>query len=367
VQKKLISAFFLLMLIPIMGFIMYFFYNKKTVVNSTLVEKQLNTSYKQEKNRINNENLSGSNSKSQVANLDNYIGIHQFSGTVSVVKDGAMTLQKSYGQKDTENGNTNSSAYRVNIQPLLNRAIIYHLVTDGKIDINERLNQFFPNLKGASKYSVDDLVKNKVYYSTSKSLPTNVASKVVLKFLNKSSRARTSGTTRSKSINTFLLSRVISDVTSANYNAYVQNLVLDRFGVLDIGLMDGTPFLQNYVNNFDYVLKRKSLQYTVPYTATIQYVSGVDNVYSTNVDTLKIINGIFKDSYLKNSQIKNLIKTSGVETSSKNNNIIYFSKKNGCSFMFSMAKNKESIKLVTSNVNAPKTVLSGIIQQSSRK
>lgn len=365
-KKRIVFAFFLLMLIPVIGTLMYYVYNKKTNVNVALVQNQLNVVYKKEKNQVNNASLDGSTDKSKLANLDSYVGDHQFSGTVSVVRNDVMSLQKSYGQKDTQNVNTNTSAYRVNIQPILNRAIAYHLINEGKINIDSKLNRYFPMLKHTDKYSIRDLLENNMHI-TIKKIPTNTSGKSTLTYIEKNGRISSKSGTNSQTINTFLLSEVIFQATGSGYNDYVQNVVLNKFNVLDIGLMDGTPFLQNYANNFDYIVKGQVLQYTVPFSSTIRYVLGADNLYSTNADTLKILMGIFNGKYLKKSQVDNLIGHSNLGIYQKKDNIMYVTQKNGCSIMFVLNSKKENAQLVVSNVNAPKSILRGIIKQINGK
>lgn len=366
-KKKIISSIILLMLIPIAGYALYSLYNRNTSVNVKIVEQQLKSSEKKERNLIRNENLSGSEDGEQLAKVDAYVRKNQFSGTISVVKDGKMVLQNSYGQKNSQDGNTNDSAYRVNIQPLLNRAIIYHLITNGKINLNSKLDYYFPSLQNASSYSLNDLVKNNIYYYSTKKIPLSGTGTKILSFLNVNGKTSKKSMQGSNTINTFLLSQVISMVTKSDYDTYIQNTVLNDFGVLDAGLMDGTPFFQNYATNFDYIVKEKRLQYTVPFTSTVGYVPGADNWYSNNLDTLNIVLGILNGNYLKNQQINKLIKTPGLGLNQTKDNFVYSAQKNGCSFLFLMNSDGKSAKIVSSNVNAPKSILQGIVKQSSMK
>lgn len=360
-KKKFVSVIAIVLVTVLAISTMLFFYGKITRINTKDADLNVTKKISANVTNIKNSNLSGSKDVEMLASLNKYVGKSPFSGTVSVVKDGEMYLQSNFGQKDNQSENTSNSAYRVNIQPLLNRAMVYKLINDGSVDGNTRLNEYFPKLKNSQKYSVNDLLRSRIFYFTSKNIEQNFDEASMINILDSSAYSTTDRNEVTDKISTFLLSRIISKATKSEYNTYVQSTMLNDFGVLDVGLMNGTAFLQNYVNNFPFKLKNGRLQYSKTFTSTIRYVPGSDNLYTTNADTLKVLSNIFNGGYLTNSEIHELLKNPVLDLTKKNNEILFYCHANGGALAFKMDTKFKNSVLVVSNVNNTRKSLSEII------
>ncbi|MFC6294113.1 serine hydrolase [Lactiplantibacillus daoliensis] len=360
---KVIRSVLLLALIPIFIIVMIDLHDKKYSVDSNNIQPNLES--RMNKKNVRNANLTGGRDKQVLAHLDKYVKLHPFSGTISSIENGKMQLQVNYGQKDSDTDITSDSAYHVGIQSVLNKAILLHLMNSGKLKYATTLAVYFRNLSGGKKYTVGDLLESRVSYSSLKPIPYNVSVESVLHSIQKGGLVINHGHGTFSTIDVFLLAQIISKATNTDYNEYVQNEVLKKFGVLDIGLMDGAPFLQNYTNNFKYPKKNQNIDFDRHYPATIEYIIGVNNLYCSNADTLKIILGIFNSNYLDNNQLKTLIKNMSFTKSG--GRLTYFSDNNGCTSLITLYTGEMHAEIVTSNINAPRDELSEISKQISGK
>lgn len=89
---------------------------------------------------------------------------NKFMGTVAVSKNGSILYTKSIGFADVENNikATEISKYRIgSITKTFTAVLVFKTVEEGKLDLNQRINTYFPSIKNAEKITIGMLLNHR--------------------------------------------------------------------------------------------------------------------------------------------------------------------------------------------------------------
>lgn len=89
---------------------------------------------------------------------------NKFMGTVAVSKNGSIIYSKSIGFADVENQvkASETSKYRIgSITKSFTAVLVFKAVEEGKLDLNQRINTYFPSIKNAQKISIGMLLNHR--------------------------------------------------------------------------------------------------------------------------------------------------------------------------------------------------------------
>ncbi len=117
----------------------------------------------------------GSNVNAEMANknaiiektselIQTYTELDQFNGVVILEHKGQIILEKHYGMTDSiENFVTNPQSRFIiaSVSKLLTKLAIYKLEEEGKLSVNDYLNQFFPNFPQGNKITIDMMLSHR--------------------------------------------------------------------------------------------------------------------------------------------------------------------------------------------------------------
>lgn len=101
----------------------------------------------------------------KIDSLYNRIGLdNKAMGTISIYQNGKEVYQKSIGFRDVENKiKANAlTKYRIgSITKTFTATIILQLVDEGKLNLDTKLNTYFPEIKNASKITIEHLLRHR--------------------------------------------------------------------------------------------------------------------------------------------------------------------------------------------------------------
>lgn len=90
-----------------------------------------------------------------------YVRTNNFAGTVLVVKNGKTVFEKAYGFADRERKSSNTPKTRFHIASIsmqFTAATIMRLVDQGSVKLDDSVGAFLPNVAGADKITIRDLL-----------------------------------------------------------------------------------------------------------------------------------------------------------------------------------------------------------------
>jgi len=88
----------------------------------------------------------------------------KFNGSVAIAKDGKIIYKRSIGYSDFENQKKNDSEtiFRIgSISKVFTAAMIMKAVEEGKINLNQAIDKYFPTVKNADKITVEMLLSHR--------------------------------------------------------------------------------------------------------------------------------------------------------------------------------------------------------------
>ncbi|WP_444670982.1 serine hydrolase domain-containing protein [Flavobacterium columnare] len=104
--------------------------------------------------------------KINLENLDNYLNHIENNnlgtGRISIFKDGQEIYNKSFGQKNIPNLVYNdSSKYQIgSVTKLITATLLYKLIEKGKLTINDKLSDFYPEIPNSQKITIKNLLEH---------------------------------------------------------------------------------------------------------------------------------------------------------------------------------------------------------------
>lgn len=232
--------------------------------------------------------------------LEDKIKQNRFIGSVLVVKNGQVTLEKGYGyanvDKKLENQPTNMFQL-ASEQKMLTGILVMKLVQDGKLSLTDTLDKFYPGVPNGANITIKDLLSMTSKLKTNLSIKNELTEEQLLKELIPSLELNNTVGWQYSPVNYNVLAGIIRKVTGQNYQTYFQNELINPLQLKQ------TEFYQKSLSNplraQSYVFQ-KDKEYGDPVQENSVAFSrelGTGNVYSTVGDLYKLM------SQLINGQI----------------------------------------------------------------
>lgn len=81
-------------------------------------------------------------------------------GSVSIFQNGKEIYNRHFGQFDSTTFNKNTKYYIGSISKLFTATLIFKLIEQGKLDLNDKLSNFFPKIPNAKKITIKNLLEH---------------------------------------------------------------------------------------------------------------------------------------------------------------------------------------------------------------
>lgn len=251
--------------------------------------------------------LFGQKNKSE--NLAKYmqaqVEVNHFSGVVLVTKNGSVLLKKAYGLANLEwniKNTTDTKFQLASVTKQFTAAAILQLVGKGKLSLNDKLSNFFPDYPKADSVTIHMLLSHssglalgfkELILST---IRVDSAYSEIKKIPYEFSPGTRSGYSN---IGYYLLRRIIEQVSGETYSDYLRENLFEKAGMKNTG-----------VSNNDSIISKKAQIYCRTENGFIHnpYINwavnlGHDGVYST-VDDLALWDKALNESTILSEELK---------------------------------------------------------------
>ncbi|MFC6202301.1 serine hydrolase domain-containing protein [Lactiplantibacillus nangangensis] len=165
-----------------------------------------------------------------------------FVGTALVVKNNKVIYQKGFGYADQSKNILNGakSKYQIlSIQKSITAVCVMQLVQAGKLKLTDPVSKYYPDLAGASKTTLRQLLDMTTGYRQQTPLDKASSEQQVVDFAVKHTSFTPAklGTFNYSSINFLLLAGIIRQETGNSYKQYFQHHIIDKLGLKQTGFV----------------------------------------------------------------------------------------------------------------------------------
>ena len=253
-----------------------------------------------------------SNDDSLIIKLDAYmlsaVRAGKFNGAVLIAKNNQVILQKGYGWKNfsAHTLNDNHTLFQIgSLTKPFTAIIILKLQEEGKLSVNDHLNKYFPQQKGADQITIQNLLDHTsgIYNYTNDIGPEDSAivshpvekQKVLDVFINKD-LSFTPGTKFSYcNSGYFLLGMIIEKITGKPYQQLLRQLILSPLEMQHTGFDFINLKDTSKATGYD-IIDDTRHNIAVKWDSTVTYAAG--SIYSTTGDLYKWSKAIAKGELL---------------------------------------------------------------------
>lgn len=164
-----------------------------------------------------------------------------FNGSVLVVQNSTILLNKSYGYSDfnTKTANTEDTKYQAySITKSITATLILKLVEENKLSLQDKLSAFYPSLPGADSITIEHLITHTsgIYaYNNDGSMPVS-SQQAMIDFLKQAKLDFKPGTAwRYCNTGYYLLGFIIEKITGMSYEKAVENSIFKPLEMTESG------------------------------------------------------------------------------------------------------------------------------------
>lgn len=244
-------------------------------------------------------------SKNLAKYMQAQVEINHFSGVVLVTQNGSVLLKKAYGLANSEWNikNTIDTKFQLaSVTKQFTATAILQLVEKGKVSLNDKLSNFFPDYPKADSVTIHMLLSHSSGLALGfKELAlTTISVDSAYSEIKKIPYEFSPGTKSAYSnIGYYLLSRIIEQVSGETYPDYLRKNIFEKVGMKNTG-----------VSNNDSIISKKAQVYYRTENGFIHnpYINwavnvGHDGVYST-VDDLALWDKALNESSILSEELK---------------------------------------------------------------
>tara|TARA_B110000444_G_scaffold249398_1_gene274459 strand:+ start:107 stop:1447 length:1341 start_codon:yes stop_codon:yes gene_type:complete len=176
--------------------------------------------------------------KQKIDSLFNVLDINnEYMGTISVFKDKKEIYSRSIGYSDINNNilSNESTRYRIgSISKIFTAVLIMQLVEEKKLNLNDKLSQYFPEIKLSNEITIEQLLTHRsgIYnYTDIKDyeswMEKPLSQKELISKINKNKRRfKPNKKFEYSNSNYFLLSLIIEQIENGRFNKILEKKIL---------------------------------------------------------------------------------------------------------------------------------------------
>lgn len=221
--------------------------------------------------------------------IEKAINKDTFIGSVLVVRDGAVVLNKGYGYADKSQNVSNSFQslfYIGSVQKSVTAVGIMKLVDEGKLKVDDPVSKFYPALKGGESITVRQLLTHLSGIQGRKRPSIAMTHQQVVEDIVNQTVLKDSGQWHYTNDNYSLLAGIIEQISGKGYSEFIRDTILAPAGLSHTGFYDtfnsalfhAVPYQK--VNTDAYQLSSIS-------DASLSQEFGAGNMYMTPGDLYK--------------------------------------------------------------------------------
>ena len=261
-------------------------------------------------NSFSQYNSDGFFNKQKIDSLFNVLDINnEYMGTISVFKDKKEIYSRSIGYSDINNNilSNESTRYRIgSISKIFTAVLIMQLVEEKKLNLNDKLSQYFPEIKLSNEITIEQLLTHRsgIYnYTDIKDyeswMEKPLSQKELISKINKNKRRfKPNKKFEYSNSNYFLLSLIIEQIENGRFNKILEKKILIPYN------LNKTYCCTNEENNnvakSYYNINNKWKEAT---NTNLRTAAGAGGVISTAKEINKFFNLLFNNKIINKESL----------------------------------------------------------------
>lgn len=262
-----------------------------------------------------------SDSHSMTEKFDEYLERHQsnkeLNGNVLITKGDSVIFSKSYGYSNKEKQSKNKASTKFLIgsitKPFTALAVLL-LEQDGKIDLDSKLSEYFPDFKSSDKITIKQLLNHTSgladyksiddWYEDSQSDKTTPYT--TIKKMNGKPLLFEPGTNfRYSNVGYILLGLIIEKVSGVSFSEFVEDRILSPLKLENTGIIENNSVVTNLAEGYTTTpresIEAEYINYNQPFSS--------GNMYSTTEDLLKFTKAIMNSELIPAAKTKEIFES----------------------------------------------------------
>ena len=248
--------------------------------------------------------------KQKIDSLFNVLDINnEYMGTISVFKDKKEIYSRSIGYSDINNNilSNESTRYRIgSISKIFTAVLIMQLVEEKKLNLNDKLSQYFPDIKLSNEITIEQLLTHRsgIYnYTDIKDyeswMEKPLSQKELISKINKNKRRfKPNKKFEYSNSNYFLLSLIIEQIENGSFNNILEKKILIPYNLNQTYCCTNEE--NNNVAKSYYNINNKWKEAT---NTDLRTAAGAGGVISTAKEINKFFNLLFNNKIINKESL----------------------------------------------------------------
>ena len=248
--------------------------------------------------------------KQKIDSLFNVLDINnEYMGTISVFKDKKEIYSRSIGYSDINNNilSNESTRYRIgSISKIFTAVLIMQLVEEKKLNLNDKLSQYFPDIKLSNEITIEQLLTHRsgIYnYTDIKDyeswMEKPLSQKELISKINKNKRRfKPNKKFEYSNSNYFLLSLIIEQIENGRFNKILEKKILIPYNLNQTYCCTNEE--NNNVAKSYYNINNKWKEAT---NTNLRTAAGAGGIISTAKEINKFFNLLFNNKIISKESL----------------------------------------------------------------
>lgn len=233
-------------------------------------------------------------------------------GSFALSKDNQLMYQKTIGFSDVQNQQkaTVETPYRVgSVTKMLTATLVMKAVEEGKLKLDKKLAEFYPQIPNADKISIKNLLRHRSgifnvtqeysYYEWNTKPQTKQS--MIDRIASYESQFEPASKTKYSNSNYILLSYILEDVYQSTFADLLDKKIFQPLGMNNSRLGTDVNFRQKEARS--YFFDKKWMEEA---TTDLSFVSGAGALISTTSDMLKFVNALFEGKIISKQSLETM-------------------------------------------------------------
>ncbi len=249
--------------------------------------------------------------------IEQYASDHKFNGTILIKKEDTVLHHKSYGLANREFNVKNSidTRYKIaSITKLFTAVLIYQLVEQEKVKLDNLIVDYYPNYKGEgkNKVTIHQLLTSTSGIENLEKKGDQVYEKrltidqIISKYASGPLEFMPGSKFSYNNADYIILGKILENIYDVSFKQIIKQQILDPLNMKNTGVFDYevvSKLAQCYWRNE----KTGKSERDVPYFIENYYASGA--MYSTTSDLLTFTDALFNNQLINKNNLSKLLET----------------------------------------------------------
>lgn len=227
--------------------------------------------------------------------LEQTISSYNPSGTILVVKDNQVVLNKNYGKAIESSNDPVTSTYMIaSIQKLITSILVMNLIDEGKLSLETPLSTFYGHIPNSENITIDQMLSMTSGLLLENKLKNSQSKEESIQYVVNNVTYQPTDKWRYSDVNFFLLGAIIEKITHMSYENYFEKVIRIPLQLKNTGFYQTDHHNPNLIPSFglNEAGQVNEKPTTFPTSAIINEL-GTGNMYISSGDLLVIAQALF--------------------------------------------------------------------------